>query len=222
MLRFLVTAGPTREAIDPVRYLSNRSSGKMGYAIAAAAAAGGHRVVLVSGPTALEVPVGVDFVPVESAGEMFAAVARRIAAADVCIMAAAVSDYRPVAPADRKIKKTDDRLVLELERTPDILGSARDELGFEGLLVGFAAETDDVAANARAKLAKKRCDLVAANDVSRRDIGFDAPRNELVLYFADGREEPLGLHEKGHLGALLVDVCRREWANRGPATSPST
>lgn len=209
-LHFLITAGPTREAIDPVRYLTNRSSGKMGYALAAAAVDRGHHVTLVSGPTALEIPPGADFVPVESADDMFQAVEARVATADVCIMAAAVADYRPGAPSDQKIKKTSGKLTLELVRTRDILGSARRQMGFGGLLVGFAAETENVESNAMDKLERKACDIVAANDVSRDDRGFDHDRNEIVLFFGDGRREPLGNHEKSHLGAVLIEICERE------------
>jgi len=209
-LRFLVTAGPTREPLDPVRYLTNRSSGKMGYAIAAAAAGLGHQVTLVSGPTAIKVPTGIDYTAAESAEDMYLAVERRIGRQDICIMAAAVADYRPVQRAEQKIKKTGDLLVVEFERTRDILGSARGAMGFRGLLVGFAAETENVATNARGKLEKKDCDIVAANDVSRRDIGFDSSQNELVLYFKDGREEALGCAEKEHLALRLVEICIRE------------
>lgn len=209
-LRFLVTAGPTREAVDPVRYLTNRSSGKMGYAVAAAAAVRGHEVILVSGPTALEVPVGVEFVSVESAEDMCRAVERRIGRVDVVVMAAAVADYRPVEVAAQKMKKSGETMTLELVKTLDILGSARGEMGFAGLLVGFAAETENVAGNAMGKLESKGCDLVAANDVSKRGVGFDSAENELVVFFKDGRVEELGRHEKGHLGEMLVEICERE------------
>lgn len=223
-LRILVTAGPTRERIDPVRYLSNRSSGRMGYAIAEAAVELGHEVVLVSGPTARAVPDGVDYVGVESAEDMYQAVERRIGRMEVCIMAAAVSDYRPARPAGQKIKKLRDTLTLELVKTPDILGSARGPMRFSGLLVGFAAETENVAFHAREKLVRKDCDLVAANDVSRSDIGFDAPRNELLLLFRDGREQLLECDAKEHLARRLVAICLAEYrakvarteANRGP------
>jgi phosphopantothenoylcysteine synthetase/decarboxylase len=210
-----VTAGPTREAIDPVRYLSNRSSGRMGYAVAAAAQARGHDVTLVSGPTSLEVPAGVGLVQVESADDLYRAVEGRIGGADVAVMAAAVADFRPAQVSLQKIKtRSGERLVLDLVRTRDILGSAREAMGFGGLLVGFAAETEDVAANALAKLHAKGCDVIAANDVSRAGAGFDSPDNEIVLYFRDGREEPLGFHTKAHLGELIVRACERELAAR--------
>ncbi|NNM29582.1 MAG: phosphopantothenoylcysteine decarboxylase, partial [Akkermansiaceae bacterium] len=173
-MNLLITAGPTREAIDPVRYLTNRSSGKMGYALAEVAARHGHKVLLVSGPTSLDLPPGVDFLPVESAADMFDAVRNQIRKADAAVFAAAVADYRPAAPSAEKIKKTSETMTLELVRNPDILGSARATFHFPGVLVGFAAETDDLEANARAKLEKKGCDLVVANDVSRPGIGFDS------------------------------------------------
>jgi phosphopantothenoylcysteine decarboxylase/phosphopantothenate--cysteine ligase len=204
----LITAGPTREAIDPVRYLSNRSSGKMGYALAAAAARKGHRVVLVSGPTCLDVPPGVDFLPVVSTAEMFDAVRNQIHRADVAVFAAAVSDYRPVEVAEQKIKKTGGTLSLELVRNPDILGSARTEFGFEGVLVGFAAETENLEANARDKLVRKSCDLIVANDVSRRDIGFDSSQNEVLLVYPD-RSDPLPKDEKDHLAFHILDAIAK-------------
>jgi phosphopantothenoylcysteine synthetase/decarboxylase len=206
-MRLLITAGPTREAIDPVRYLSNRSSGKMGYALAAAAAARGHEVVLISGPVRLEVPAGVaETVAVESARDLFDAVRERIDDCDAAIFCAAVADYRPVAVSDQKIKKTGDRLTLELERTEDVLGSARPVFGFGGVLVGFAAETDGLVAHAREKLEKKGCDLLVANDVSRPGIGFDSDRNAVMLFFADGRQESLSERPKSEIGQIVVEI----------------
>ena len=180
-VNILVTAGPTREPIDPVRFLSNRSSGKMGYALAAAFAHAGHTVLLVSGPTALDVPDHVDFLPVETAAEMHQAVARHLGRMELAVFAAAVADYTPRQVAPAKLKKSADSLTLELVRTTDILGSARVSLGFTGTLVGFAAETDNLEANARDKLTRKGCDLVIANDVSQPGIGFDSDHNEVVL-----------------------------------------
>lgn len=206
-MRLLLTAGPTREAIDPVRYISNRSSGRMGYAIAAAAAARGHEVVLVTGPVAIPAPAPLaDRVPVESAREMYDAVRDRIGGCDAAIFCAAVADYRPVQIAEQKIKKTGDRLTLELEKTEDILGSARLAFGFSGVLVGFAAETEQVETHARAKLEKKSCDLIVANDVSRPGVGFDAEENEVRLFFADGRAESLGRQSKAEIGQKLVEI----------------
>ncbi len=185
---FLVTAGPTREPIDPVRYLSNRSSGKMGYAIAAAALARGHGVVLVTGPVAIPPPPGARVVSVETAREMHAAVAAEIAAADVAVFCAAVSDYRPAEAAAGKIKKDGAELVLRLVENPDILGDTRSVFGYGGVLVGFAAETGSMERHALDKLRRKGCDLIVANDVSRSDIAFDQDDNEvLVLDRAGGR-----------------------------------
>ncbi len=202
-MRVLVTAGPTREALDPVRYLTNRSSGKMGYAMAAAFAEAGHSVLLVSGPTVLDVPDGVDFLPIESAQEMYEAVQRHIGRMDAAVFAAAVADYRPAAIAEHKIKKTGETLTLELVKTPDVLGSVRGQFGFTGTLVGFAAETQDLEANARTKLQKKGCDLVIANDVSKPGIGFDSDRNEVLLVFPE-HTEALPEDEKHHLAPQLV------------------
>lgn len=212
-MRVLVTAGPTREALDPVRYLTNRSSGKMGYAMAAAFAEAGHSVLLVSGPTVLEVPDGVDFLPIESAQEMYEAVQRHIGRMDAAVFAAAVADYRPAAIAEHKIKKTGETLTLELVKTPDVLGSVRGEFGFTGTLVGFAAETQDLEANARAKLQKKGCDLVIANDVSKPGIGFDSDRNEVLLVFPE-HTEALPEDEKHHLAPRLVREIERIAAER--------
>ena len=204
-MKILITAGPTREAIDPVRYLTNRSSGKMGYAIAAAAVHAGHQVLLVSGPTALDVPEGVDFLPVESAEEMYQAVATYLPRMDAAVFAAAVADYTPASPANQKIKKDGENFTLQLVKTKDILGSARSEFGFTGFLVGFAAETENLEANARIKLEKKGCDLVVANDVSRTDIGFDSHENEALLVFAD-RTETFDKAPKHDLAMHLVSM----------------
>ncbi len=204
-MKILITAGPTREAIDPVRFLTNRSSGKMGYAIADAAVHAGHQVLLVSGPTNLDVPAGVDFIPVESAVEMYEVVARYLPKMEAAIFAAAVADYTPAKVADQKIKKDGDTFSLELVKTKDILGSARKEMGFGGFLVGFAAETENLEINARKKLEKKDCDLIVANDVSRTDIGFDSDENEVLLVFKD-RTEVFDKAPKHDLGMYLVSM----------------
>lgn len=143
-MKVLITAGPTREPIDPVRFLTNRSSGKMGYALAGAFAHEGHSVLLISGPTHLDVPAGVDFIPVETAAEMLAAVSRYIGKMDAAVFAAAVADYTPATVEPQKIKKSGETLTLEFVRTVDILGSARKSMGFTGTLVGFAAETENL------------------------------------------------------------------------------
>lgn len=200
---FLITAGPTREPIDPVRYITNRSSGKMGYALAGAAAHEGHRVTLISGPCDIEVPNGVDFLPVETAADMYDAVQRYIKKADVAIFAAAVADYRPASVPEQKIKKTGDTMTLELVKNPDILGSARDIFDYTGVLVGFAAETENVIENARKKLIRKKCDFVVANDVSRKDIGFDSNDNEVSLVYS-AHIESLPLDDKYQLSIAIV------------------
>ncbi len=203
-MKFLITAGPTREPLDPARYLTNRSSGRMGYALAGAAKHDGHDVVLISGPTSLDVPPGVDFIHVETAQEMYEAVRDMLPGVDVAIMCAAVADYRPVVYSDNKIKKDGDRLVLELERTPDILGSMRSVFGFTGTLIGFAAETNDVEDYARGKLQRKQCNMVVANDVSRPDIGFDSRENEVALVFPD-HVEYLEKDTKEHIAMRIIE-----------------
>lgn len=203
-MRFLITAGPTREAIDPVRYLTNRSTGRMGYALAGAARHEGHEVVLISGPTTLDVPEGVDFIPVESAQQMYEAVRDMLRRVDIAILCAAVADYRPAAVAQHKIKKTEATLTLTLERTPDILGSMRAEFGYKGVLVGFAAETQDMLAHAQDKLRRKGCDMIVANDVSRPGIGFGAAENEVTLVYPD-RTEPLPRESKEWVAMRIIE-----------------
>lgn len=204
-MRFLVTAGPTREPIDPVRYLSNRSSGKMGYALAEAALAAGHEVVLVSGPVSLAPPEGAELVSVETAREMHDAVAASIGGADVAVFCAAVSDYRVEEAAGEKIKKSAERLELTLVRNPDILGDARSAFGFSGFLVGFAAETSDLEAHAREKLERKGCDLLVANDVSRPDIGFDRDENEVLLIPREGDLVAISRSSKAEIARRIVE-----------------
>ncbi len=190
----LVTAGPTCEDIDPVRYLTNRSSGKMGYALAEAAHRRGARVILVSGPTERKIPEGVDWIPVRSTEEMRRAVLERAGEAHIAILVAAVADYRPTAVEEKKIKRGEGSFTLELEPTPDILaelGRARGQGNAGRVLVGFAAETDRVAENARQKLARKGADMIVANDVTLEGAGFDTDTNIVTLYTRDGREIPL-------------------------------
>lgn len=214
-MRVLITAGPTREAIDPVRYIANRSSGRMGYALAEAAQDAGHTVTLVSGPVNLQPPAGANFFSVESAQEMFDAVARIIKAHDVAIFAAAVADFRPVSPAAQKLKKSEEPLTLELERTPDILGSVRVRFGFDGYLVGFAAETENLIPQAQAKLAQKACDLIVANDVSRPGIGFDSSDNEVTLCLPGGKTMPLGRKPKIELAREIIRFIEQRVAAQG-------
>ena len=189
--RILVTSGPTREPIDPVRYLSNRSSGKMGHAIATAALRRGAEVVLIAGPTALEPPPGATYVPVQTAEEMREAALQHLSSASVVIKAAAVADYRVAEPAGQKIKsKKDEGLTLSLVPNPDILRELAARKG-RAFLVGFAAETNDVRKNAHAKLSAKGIDLLVANDVSRSGIGFEADDNQVVLLDRWGGEVEL-------------------------------
>jgi len=201
----LVTAGPTREDIDPVRFLTNRSSGKMGYALAEAAIRRGARVILVSGPTDLTVPGGVDWIPVRSTEEMRNAVRERSVEADVIIMAAAVSDYRPAASHTQKLKRGDGSLTLQLEPTPDILAELGREKGSR-ILVGFAAETTQLAENARAKLARKGADMIVANDVTQEGAGFDADTNIVTIFLRDGREIPLPKLTKFEVANRILDA----------------
>jgi phosphopantothenoylcysteine synthetase/decarboxylase len=182
-VRILITAGPTREPLDPVRFLTNRSSGKMGYALAHAFIHAGHSVLLISGPTALDVPDRVDFIPVETAADMHQAVKHMLGRVEIAVFTAAVADYTPAVVADQKLKKTAAGMTLELVRTPDILGAARNEFGFTGTLVGFAAETENLEANARDKLLRKHCDLIVANDVAKPGLGFDSDHNEVLLVY---------------------------------------
>jgi phosphopantothenoylcysteine decarboxylase/phosphopantothenate--cysteine ligase len=183
-LTFLISAGPTREAIDPVRYLSNRSSGKMGYALAEAARAAGHRVILVSGPVALIPPRGVQVHPVISAADMLTALKRELPASDVLIMAAAVADWRPRRIAPRKQKKAGrTSWTLDLVPTPDLLATLARRKG-RRFVVGFAAETGNPLPEARRKLLAKNLDLIVANDVSRPDAGFEVDTNRVTLLTA--------------------------------------
>jgi phosphopantothenoylcysteine decarboxylase/phosphopantothenate--cysteine ligase len=186
--RVVVSAGPTRERLDPVRFISNRSSGKMGYAVAQAARDAGATVVLVSGPVGIDPPSGVEFVAVESAQQMYDAVHRALAAADIYIGAAAVADYQAPAVAAQKIKKSADKMQLELVRAPDILASVAALTSGRPFVVGFAAETENVEENARAKLTRKRADMIAANRVGD-GLAFDCDDNSLLVLWAGGREE---------------------------------
>jgi phosphopantothenoylcysteine decarboxylase / phosphopantothenate---cysteine ligase len=186
-LNVLITAGPTRERIDPVRYLTNRSSGKMGYAVAAAAREAGAHVTIVSGPVQLQTPVGVTRINVESARDMYAAVHRQVTDADVFIAAAAVADFQPVTVAKQKIKKQGLSVKLDLEPAPDIVKSVAD-MAKRPFVVGFAAETNDVEDNARSKLKRKKLDMIAANQVGE-GIAFDCDDNALTVIWPGGKVE---------------------------------
>lgn len=208
-MRILITAGSTREPIDPVRFLSNRSTGKMGYALAEAALVAGDEVILISGPVTLKAPEGVRLVSVETAQQMYDAVAREIANCDAAIFCAAVADYRPEVILPKKLKKSGDAMQLTLVRTPDILGSARGVFGFRGVLVGFAAETDDLEQNALDKLHRKGCDLLVANDVSRSDIGFGSDENEVRLFFSKGGHRTIAQASKDAIAAELLQEIHK-------------
>ena len=231
-MKILITAGPTREPLDPVRFLSNRSSGKMGYALAAAAAARGHEVTLISGPVALPSVVdaaagrilgkrpevastkNVQIVRVVTAADMLAAVKLHLPKCDALIMAAAVADWRPVRVAWRKMKKGGaQRLTLNLKRTPDILKTIR---GLKGrrLFIGFAAETHNLRAEAGRKLREKKLDLIVANDVSQPGAGFEADANQVMLIAADGAEQALPLMSKRAVAERILDwiETRAEYA----------
>lgn len=203
----LVTAGPTVEDVDPVRFLSNRSSGKMGYRLAEAARDRGAKVVLVSGPTALPAPHGVELVPVRSAAEMERAVGARAGEATVVVAAAAVADYRPASPSASKIKKTDGPQVLELVPTADILAGLGRAKGSR-VLVGFAAETEDLLENARRKLEGKNLDLVVANDVTAPGVGFGSDTNTVTLLRRDVPPEALPTASKREVAERIFDAVR--------------
>jgi phosphopantothenoylcysteine decarboxylase/phosphopantothenate--cysteine ligase len=200
----LVTAGPTREAIDPVRFISNPSSGKMGYAIARAAEYRGARVTLITGPVCLDPPQNVEVVPVVTVDDMAAAVFARLEQSHVVVKVAAVSDYRPVKTAAHKIKKRQDRMQLTLERTTDILKTVGQRKTHQ-IVVGFAAETRNMEAHARKKLEEKHLDMIAANLIGPPDSGFASDTNRMTLFFADGRKEILDVMDKDAVAHLILD-----------------
>jgi phosphopantothenoylcysteine decarboxylase/phosphopantothenate--cysteine ligase len=207
-VKVVVTAGPTREPLDPVRYITNRSSGKMGFAVAAAARAAGADVVLVTGPVSLPTPSAVQRIDVETAEQMYAKVHEVIGGADIFIGCAAVADYRPHAAAEQKIKRSTPEMELKLVRSPDTLASVA-ALPRAPFTVGFAAETHDVAVHARGKLERKRIDMIAANQVGP-DCGFDRETNALTLYWAGG-EVALGEGSKAQLARKLVEVVAERY-----------
>ncbi|TLZ18745.1 MAG: bifunctional phosphopantothenoylcysteine decarboxylase/phosphopantothenate--cysteine ligase CoaBC [Gammaproteobacteria bacterium] len=218
--RVLITAGPTRERIDPVRFVSNRSSGKMGFAVAQAAREAGATVVLVAGPVSLPTPAGVARIDVESAADMLAAVLRELPGTDIFISTAAVADYRPARAAEQKIKKTAESLELTMERTADVLATvaARADRPYA---VGFAAETESVEQNARTKLMKKNLDMIAANEVGH-DKAFDCDDNQLIVLSRNGRHELLRAGKltlaRGLIALIEQDLAARAAARkRGPA-----
>ncbi len=218
-LKVVVTAGPTRERIDPVRFISNRSSGKMGFAVAQAAREAGANVVLVSGPVQIPTPTGIERIEVESAEQMLSAVQKHIADADIFVAAAAVSDYKCAKVAGEKIKKTSDVMSLSLSRAPDVLATIgrSDSPPF---LVGFAAETENVERNALAKLVGKNLDMIAANKVGD-GLGFDKDDNALTVYWNGGKRE-LALTSKIALARQLVELIAERYRLRVPKGCPNT
>lgn len=211
-VRILVTAGPTREAIDPVRFISNRSSGRMGYAIAQAAIEAGAKVVLVSGPVALAAPQGLERIWVETAEEMLEAVMARIHDCDLFIAAAAVADYRCQEPASQKLKKTAVSITLSLERTPDILAqvASRPRPPFT---VGFSAETENLEKNALDKLVRKSLDMIVANEVGRPGVGFESDENALSVFWKGGKRE-LSRALKAQLARDLIEIIAQRYRER--------
>jgi phosphopantothenoylcysteine decarboxylase/phosphopantothenate--cysteine ligase len=219
-LKVVITAGPTREPIDPVRYITNRSSGKMGFAVAVAAREAGANVVLVTGPVTLPTPANVRRVDVETAEQMYQRVHEEIADTDVFIACAAVADYRPQTASTQKIKRTADELALALVRSPDTLASVA-ALKKAPFTVGFAAETNDVAVHAREKLDKKRIDMIAANRVGP-DCGFDRETNALTVYWPGGGESALGDGSKPMLARRLVELIAERYRAARPVAHSST
>jgi len=205
----LLTAGPTQEAIDPVRYLTNRSSGRMGYAVAEAAAQRGAKVILVSGPTSLDTPAGVTRIDVRTAAEMLSAVEQHFIEATIAIFAAAVADYRPADPAASKIKRSPERdITLQLVPNTDILATVARKKG-DRLIVGFAAETERVEENARQKLKEKNADLIVANDVTANGAGFDVDTNVVTIFARDSRDLPLPKLSKREVAHRILDEVVR-------------
>ena len=202
-MTFLITAGPTREAIDPVRYISNRSSGKMGYAIAEAALNAGHDVILVSGPVNLAPPLKSKFISISTSDEMFDAVHQYANSSDICVLCAAVADYKPAQVSPVKIKKSADEFFIELVPTRDILQSLGRQPARKFLLVGFAAETDELEANARKKLREKNCDIIVGNDAH---VAMESDENELLILFRDDETKRISRAPKKILARELVKI----------------
>jgi phosphopantothenoylcysteine decarboxylase/phosphopantothenate--cysteine ligase len=207
-VRFVVTAGPTREAIDPVRFISNRSSGKMGYAIAEAALAAGHDVKLISGPASVLPPAGAQFVSITTGDELHDEVHRAVRQCDVLVMCAAVSDYKPARVEPRKMQKRKTPFALELIPTRDILASLpKENRGY--LVVGFAAETHDLEKNAKKKLRNKNCDAILANDVSRTDFGMESDENAVTIFLRNGETKTISRTSKKNIARELVKIISK-------------
>jgi len=202
--KMIITAGPTREALDPVRFLSNYSSGKMGYALARAASYRGAEVKLISGPTELQPPLGVELIKAESAAEMKKSVFAEFENTDITIMAAAVADYRPQQFSGQKIKKKDGNLKLDLERTTDILAELGKKKNNSQLLIGFAAESENILANAQQKLRSKQADYIIANDISNKDIAFGSNKNQVSILSEEGSTK-IPLMEKEKLAHKILN-----------------
>lgn len=203
-MKFVVTAGPTREAIDPVRFISNRSSGKMGYAIAEAALARKHDVTLISGPAAIAPPGAAKFISVTSADEMFEAVKSATRKCDVLVMCAAVSDYKPASVSPLKMKKKRGAFALKLVPTRDILASLPKRRRY--LVIGFSAETHSLQIHAQKKLRAKNCDAIVANDVSGSEIGMESDENEVTIFFRDGKKQKISRAPKKIIARELVKI----------------
>jgi phosphopantothenoylcysteine decarboxylase/phosphopantothenate--cysteine ligase len=208
-VRFVVTAGPTREALDPVRFISNRSSGKMGYAIAAAALAKKHQVTLISGPATIAPPRGAEMISITRADELYDAVHRSIRRCDVLVMCAAVSDYKPASVSARKMKKQKAAFALRLVPTRDILASLPRHRRY--LVIGFAAETHALKINARKKLRAKNCDAIVANDVSGTETGMESDENEVTIFFRGGEIKRISRAPKKNIARELVKIISKMW-----------
>ena len=207
-MKFLVTAGPTREAIDPVRFISNRSSGKMGYALASAALEMGHEVTLISGPVCIAAPQEAELIRVTTADDMANEVQTRInTGCDALIMCAAVADFKAREVRTRKIKKHEELTHIELAPTRDILATMTLPRDRRVIIVGFAAESESLTENAQKKLREKQCDFICANDITRMDTGFDADANELTLFFRDGSQRHLARDSKVNLAREIIKNC---------------
>jgi phosphopantothenoylcysteine decarboxylase/phosphopantothenate--cysteine ligase len=208
-VRFVVTAGPTREAIDPVRFISNRSSGKMGYALAEAAIAQKHQVTLISGPSAIPPPRGAKMISITTADELYRAVHRSLRQCDLLIMCAAVSDYRPASVSGRKMKKRKTAFTLKLIPTRDILASLPKRRRY--LVIGFAAETHDLKIHAVKKLRAKNCDAIVANDVSGSETGMESDENEVTIFFRDAKNKTISRAPKKIIARELVKIIAKMW-----------
>jgi phosphopantothenoylcysteine decarboxylase / phosphopantothenate---cysteine ligase len=206
-VRFVITAGPTREAIDPVRFISNRSSGKMGYAIAEAALAKKHDVTLISGPASIAPPRGAEIISITSSDDLHAAVHRAVRGCDVLVMCAAVADYKPATVATRKSKKRKGAFALKLVPTRDVLASLPRRRRY--LVVGFAAETHDLRKNAQKKLRAKNCDAIVANDVSGSETGMESDENEVEIFFRNGESKKISRAPKKIIARALVKIIAK-------------